>query len=111
MSAREPVAVLGLEDFRIVKFTHDVEVAAKLMRKKLWEENGCPGDVTGGFCTPFGRDDCPHWETASPGSHYLDWIRIVPCLPNSYGAMDGWAFEYQAAKANSRGAFKAVVFT
>lgn len=98
MSARTPVAELGCEDYRIVKFTHDVGLATELMRTRLNEEYRTPVDPE-----PF-RDK-------NVGKPRLAWIRIVPCLDSSYGAAEGWAFEYQPARANTRGAFRAVVFS
>lgn len=92
MGDREPVAELGQEGYRIVKFTHDVELAAKVMLEKLTHEYG-------------------KWSADEVGKPRLEWIRIVPCLESSYGAMEGWAFEYQHAKPNTRGAFPAVVFS
>jgi hypothetical protein len=92
VSAREPVAELGHEDYRIVKFTHDVELAATLMLEKLNREYG-------------------NYEPDEIGKPYQTWIRIVPCLENSYGAAEGWGFVYQNAKPHSRGAFRAVVWS
>ncbi len=92
MSVREPVAELGHEGYRIVKFTHDVELATKVMLDKLTREYG-------------------KFSAEEVGKPRQEWIRIVPCLESSYGAMEGWAFEYQHAKPGTRGAFRAVVFT
>lgn len=91
---REPVAEIGAEDYRIVRHTHDVDLATKLMRARLDEEYGPP---------EFGPREV--------GTPWQAWIRIVPCLPNSYGAGEGWKFEYRHAKPHARGAFRAVVFS
>ena len=90
----EPIAEIGADDYRIVRHTHDVELATTLMRARLCGECGSP---------EFGPR-----ETGQPR---LAWIRIVPCLPNSYGAAQDWAFEYRDAQPGSQGAFRAVVFS
>lgn len=98
MSKREPVAELGAEDYRIVKFTHDVELAEQLMRAELAREHSSPEWLDSN-------------EEPSVGRPRLEWVRITPCLPNSYGAFEGWRFVYTYAKGPGRGAFPAVVFS
>jgi hypothetical protein len=89
---REPVAELGADGYRIVRRTHDVELAEKLMRELLSQDTGEP------YTWPLGKPE-------------KTWIRIVPCLPGTLGHGEGWAFEYQQARAGSRGAFRAVIFS
>jgi hypothetical protein len=107
----EPVAEIGVEDYRIVRHTHDVELATKLMRSKLIAYYGCPGDGKSpdGFCRPFDSPDCPHPHAL--GRPQLEWIRIVPALPGTFAESEGWKFTYQPTKPHARGAFPAVVFT
>jgi hypothetical protein len=111
MSQRAPGAEVGAEDYRIVRHTHDVELATKLMRAALLAATGCPGDGLSpdGFCKPLNNPDCPH--PFALGNPQQEWIRIVPALPNSFAAFEGWKFTYSPAKPHSRGAFPAVVFT
>jgi hypothetical protein len=96
---REPVAEIGAEDYLIVRHTHDVDLATRLMRAKLIEE----------YVREMGAladDD----YAPDPGKGRPEWIRIVPALPNSYAAAEGWEFTYATAKPHSSGAFPAVVF-
>lgn len=106
---REPVAEIGAEDYRIVKHTHDVEQAAKLIRAALLAEHGCPGD---GNFTDFCADDhdphCPHRVTT--GTPRQVYVRIQGALPNSYAAAEGWSYAYHEVSGPARGAFPAVVF-
>lgn len=105
---REPVAEVGAEDYRIVRHTHDVELARALMRAKLLEENGCPGDSMS-FCQPGEEERCSH--PFALGQPRQVFMRRVYCLPNSYGAWEGWGFQYHDADGPGRGAFPAVVFS
>jgi hypothetical protein len=111
MSKREPVAEIAAGEYRIVRHTHDVELASRLMRAKLLSDYGCPGDGTAdGFCPPdHTDDDCPH--DPHVGTPRREWMRIVHCLPGSFGDGEGWSFEYQNAEPGTRGAFRAVVFS
>lgn len=98
MSKRQPVAEIGAEDYRIVRHTHDVELARKLMHAEIDREHR----ETYGEPWSGGSEDV--------GKPRQAWMRVVPCLPNSYGASEGWAFQYQDAEPHARGAFPAVVF-
>jgi hypothetical protein len=112
---REPVAEVGAEDYLIVKHTHDVEAARRLMAAALADENGCPA-----------WDDWPHrqqhtcteecmnaamkqWERRLAKPEQV-WVRFHGALPNSYAAYEGWSGCYCPAEPNSRGAFRAVEF-
>lgn len=108
MSKREPVAEIGAEDYRIVRHTHDVELAEKLMRSELLKEYGCSASWRSFQDQHTCTDEC--LASVDLGRPLPMWIRITPCLPNSYGAAEGWAFTYQHAEPHSRGAFRAVVF-
>lgn len=111
---REPFAETVDEDYRIVRHTHDVDLAAELMRDEIlkgYAEYGCPeeswADIEAGHihtCTSACRD------AIQLGVAEQKWVRIVPCLPGSYGATEGWTFQYQHADKPGRGAFPAVVF-
>lgn len=90
---REPEAVIGYDDYMIVKFTHDVELARELMRTAIKDMYNLGDD------DPIRLDD-----------PYKCWVRIVPCLPSSYGYGE-YRFEYQHAKGPGRGAFPAVIFS
>ena len=107
---REPVAELGAEDYRIVKHTHDVELAARLMRAELLKADGCPGDIRdgGGHCDDWRNPDCPH--PLNLGKPVQVWVRIVPALPNSYAAAEGMDYTFNPAEPGSPGAFRAVEF-
>lgn len=105
---RVPVAELGDEDYRIVRHTHDVELAERLMRQRLLNEYGCETWHPGGPGAPLIDHDC--LAEVRVGTPRQRWVRIVPCLPGSSGDMDGWAFEYRHADGPGRGVFPAVVF-
>jgi hypothetical protein len=96
---REPVAEIGAEDYRIVRHTHDVELATTLMVAKLVKEI-----VDVAWPEPLDQ------IAVSPGRPRQVWMRIVPCLPGSYGDAEGWKFEYRECD-QGRGAFPAVVFS
>ncbi len=100
---REPVAELGDEDYRIVRHTHDVELARRLMAERLTAE----------LRAEFGRHFDETEDAFSPadvGTPQQVHMRIVPCLPGSYGDGEGWRFEYRHC-GPGRGAFPAVVFS
>lgn len=108
MSRRnDPVAEIGHEDYLVVRHTHDVTLAAQLMRAKLLAEDGCPQ-----WHAPEERHTCTGacLPDAALGRAAQVHLRVVPCLPHSYGAAEGWEFEYQRAEPGP-GAFPAVVFT
>lgn len=114
---REPVAEVGAEDYLIVRHTHDVRVAVGLMRAALLDdpEWGCPECLCDthrwdAVTARFVRTDRVCLHKRDLGKPQPEWIRILPALPNSYAAAEGWAFSYQPAKPHSRGAFPAVVF-
>jgi hypothetical protein len=87
---REPVAEIGHENYRVVRHTHDIELAKKLMHAKISADLGSRYD-------------------GELGEPRQVWMRITYCLPNSYGAGEGWRIEYREG-ARGRGAFPAVVF-
>lgn len=118
MSKREAVAEVGAEGYFIVRHTHDVRRAAGLLRAELLRDSeyGCPRAMCGlyrwdGAARRMVLTDavCLHkWDIGKPR---LEWVRILPALPNSYAAAEGWAFTYQPAEPHTRGAFPAVVFS
>lgn len=99
---REPVAEIGAEDYRIVRHTHDIAEATVLMRALLGDhrEVGCDERCY--------TDGCE--GAVNLGKPQQEWIRIVPALPNTYAAGEGWKFTYQSTRPRARGAFRAVVF-
>lgn len=107
---REPVAEIGSEDYRIVKHTHDVELAIRLMRNRLVTEYGCPRYGYSDGCADFapGPTNCPH--DLNVGKPRLTYVRIQGALPNSFAAAEGWAYSYHEYDKPGRGAFPAVVF-
>lgn len=107
---REPVAVLGAEDYRIVKYTHDVELATRLMRDRLVAEYGCPRYGAPEGCKDFapGPTKCPH--DVSVGRPRQTYVRIQGALPGSYAESEGWSYAYHEYVDPGRGAFPAVVF-
>ena len=92
---REPEAIYLAEGGVLVKHTHDVEQAEQLARKAIAEENGLLPEEA---------------AAVKVGTARAMWARIIPCLPNSYGAAEGWAWEYRPAQEGAPGAFRAVEF-
>lgn len=90
---RAPKAVIGADDYLIVRHTHDVELARELMAAALQEE-GLPAT---GIARRLTRPQCRY-------------VRIVPALPNSYAAAEGWPYAYMEQDHPGRGAFPAVIF-
>jgi hypothetical protein len=106
---RIPVAELGAEDYRIVRHTHDVDLATRLMRAEILKEHGCPGgDTWDDHCPDFRGDDCLH--DVRLGKPVQVWVRIVPALPNSWAASEELDYTFNPAEPASRGAFRAVEF-
>jgi hypothetical protein len=93
---REPVAEIGAEDYRIVRHTHDVELATELMQAELNRD--------------YGQECVAEFGEPAVGRPVQVWCRITPCLPNSFGASEGWSSAYTYAEPHSRGSFRAVVF-
>lgn len=92
---RVPTVHEVLELGWIVRHTHDMDLALRLLREHLVKAE--------------------LWDEADTLKWTLDdarqvWRRIVPCLPNSFGAGEGWAFAYGHADEGQRGAFPAVEF-
>lgn len=104
---REPVAEICDEDYRIVRHTHDFELAAKLMRAEVLKADGCPGDGRD-YCPDFRGEGCPHLVRL--GKPVPVWVRIVPALPNSYAAAEGLRYTFNPAPPHAPGAFRAVEF-
>jgi hypothetical protein len=96
---REPVAVMLAEGEVLVKHTHDVEMAERLARAALAEENLSADERTPEALAGFRL-----------GKPIVGWFRIVNCLPGSYGEGEGWAWALHKASGPGRGAFPAVEF-
>jgi hypothetical protein len=107
VTRRQPVAEIGAEDYRIVRHTHDVDLATRLMRAEELRAYGCPGDGWN-YCEDLRNPDCPHARVF--GKPVPVWVRIIPALPNSWAASEGLHYTYNPAKPHTRGAFKAVEF-
>jgi hypothetical protein len=112
---REPVAEIGAEDYYIVRHTHDVELARRLMAKAWMDADGCPAwddwpARQQHTCTEHCTDTAlKYWERRLANPRQV-WVRCVPALPNSYAAAEGWAGTFDPAEPGSRGAFRAVEF-
>jgi hypothetical protein len=88
---REPEAVL-VEGGVLVKHTHDVEVAERLARAAVAQQNDVPeAEVT---LTP----------------PLVIWCWIGGVLPGSIGEAEGWGWQYHHADGPRRGVFRAVEF-
>jgi hypothetical protein len=86
---REPVAVVLTDGGVLVKHTHDIKLATRLADEALAAEYGRPCTVVGGRAI---------------------WCRITHCLPNSWGAGEGWRWAYHYATGPGRGVFPAVEY-
>lgn len=97
---REPVAEFITECGVLVKHTHDVDFASRLARQLI-----AAADEYTEFSQ--GEDDPAKIVLPSPR---CAWVRVIHCLPNSYGEAEGWKWTVHPAKEGERGAFKAVEF-
>lgn len=96
---RDPEALMLAEDGVLVKHTHDVELADRLAREALAGWNLAEDERT------------PDRVAAMPlGRRVVGWFRIAPCLPHSYGAGEGWAWQLHPAPGPGRGAFPGVEY-
>lgn len=102
--SRDPQAYIGVDNYQVVKFTHDIELATRLMRDAILDEFGCWTL----HCTATSMAPCEHPQRI--GRPVQVWLRTVHCLPNSYGAGEGWDWQHVHAKGRGRGAYPAVVF-
>lgn len=91
---RVPEVHYVIEDGWLVRHTHDVELATWLTRHHVVRVERWSAEAARASIRP---------ETARQ-----DWYRVTPCLPNSYGAGEGWAFQYTVAEPGGRGAFPVV---
>lgn len=95
MVSREPEVHEVGEGGWLVRFTGDVSQAADLLHAHLVAEKQC--------------DDLTQARTRWPATEgRFGWKRVVPALPNSWAAAEGYAFYYQDAEPGARGAFRAV---
>lgn len=94
-AVRQPAVHEVAESGWVVRHTHDVDQARELLvahcRAQEWWDD----------------ERVTVWDGVK-GRQV--WLRIVPCLPNSWGAAEGYAFTYNPAEPHSRGAFRAVEF-
>lgn len=103
---REPMADVCDDGYRIVRHTHDVELARELMRAAEIRQYGCPGGADFGFCADLNNPDCPHLTIRGEGRQV--YVRIITTLPGM--PADGhFGYIYKECEPK-RGAFKAVVF-
>jgi hypothetical protein len=110
---REPVAEIGEDDYRIVRHTHDIELASHLMRAKISEDE-CPRYTMEDLqarrahvCTQECEDAIQ--SSVDPGKAKQVYVRILGAIPGSLAEAEGWAFQYYECE-RGRGAFPAVVF-
>lgn len=91
---RTPEVHYVMDDGWLVRHTHDIDLATKLLQRHLLrEERWSAADVRANI-------------TADNAA--TRWYRVTPCLPGSYGEGEGWAYQYTVAKPGGRGAFRAV---
>lgn len=105
---REPVAELAAEDYRIVRHTHNIDLAADLMRAALFAEDGCPDRIQITCDKHASDDDC--LAAIDPGKPVQRYVRIQGALPNSYAAAEGWKYQFIEHDEPGRGRFPAVIF-
>ena len=91
---RQPAVHEVLEGGWLVRHTHDVELATAMLRHHLVRHERWPAHLAR--------------ERIDPQRARLQWYRITPCLPGSYGYDEGWAYQYTVAGPGQRGAFPAV---
>lgn len=91
---REPEALPLTEGGWLVKHTHDLDLAARLVRAGLVKEEGLTEDEA----AAVKLDPRPIW------------CRILGALPGSCAEAEGWGWEYRHASGPARGAFRAVEF-
>lgn len=93
------MAYIGAEDYRIVRHTHDVELATQLMTERLRAEL---------------REE--YWPDPAPptafnlGTPKKVYVRIQGAIPGSQAEAEGWSYAYHEYSEPGRGAFPAVVF-
>ena len=106
---REPYADVCEDGYRIVRHTHDVELAREMLRVAELKAYGCPGGSDFAFCENVSDPgpNCPHLTIRSAGRPI--YTRITRVLPNS-PLSDEYAYLYKECAGPGRGAFKAVEF-
>lgn len=107
MTKREPFADVCGDGYRVVRHTHDVELARELLRVAELKQYGCPGGADFSFCTDLNDPNCPHLTIRGEGKQV--YVRIITTLPGS-PVGDEFAYLYQECEPK-RGAFPAVVFS
>jgi hypothetical protein len=112
---RTPEAVIGAEEYLIVKHTHDIDLARRLMEAALVKAYGCPVRDNWPVQQKHACDDecavaaMKHWALRLAGPKPIH-VRVQGALPNSYAADEGWSYTFVEVDKPGRGAFKAVVF-
>lgn len=102
--SREPKAVIGEDDYLIVLFTHDLEIARKVMREELLK-----GDDTATDDEDYLRERNAYIDGRLDRAS-ARYVRRMPALPNSYAAAEGWSHSFEEYDQPGKGAMKAVVF-
>lgn len=91
---RTPEVHYVMDDGWLVRHTHDVDLAANMVRHHLVRNERWTADAARTSITT---------DRAK-----VRWYRVTPCLPGSYGDSEGWAYQYTVAEPGGRGAFRAV---
>lgn len=95
---RAPEAVYLAEGSVLVKHTHDLELADRLAREAIVEAE------------LFGEATEEERGAILLGTPRPGWVRIIHCLPNSWGADEGWSWTYERDRQGKPGVFPAVEF-
>ena len=103
----EPYADVCEDGYRIVRHTHDVEMARELLRIAELKAYGCPGGRKFEMCEDLRNPDCPHLTIRGAGRQV--YVRIIQVFADN-PLSDDFAYLYKECN-RSRGAFPAVVFS
>jgi hypothetical protein len=95
---RKPEAVYLAEGSVLVKHTHDLELADRLARDVIVEAE------------LFGEATDEERAEIRLGDPLQRWVRIIHCLPSSYGAEEGWSWTYERDRQGKPGVFRAVEY-
>lgn len=88
---REPVAEIGAEDYLIVKYTHDIDLARELMTQALVEEAAWPGDP---YSVVVARRERIAQRLARPKA---TWVQAQPVLLDIAVTEQSWQATYHCS--------------
>ena len=94
---RKPEALMTADGAWLVKHTHDIDLAAQLVRAAIVE----------GYYADCGA---VYLRKPDAGQGRAIWCWIGGPLPGSLAQAEGWAWQYHYADAPRRGVFPAVEF-